>query len=103
MAFFSKTFGWNFIPFGPEQDYWVIMTGDDSKAGINGGLMRQRGEGQPVTCTIKVDSIDQSIEDVTANGGEIVVPKMPVPGVGFIAYFKDTEGNIFGMFEEVLG
>jgi len=27
-------------------------------------------------------------------------PKMPVPGVGWLAYFKDTEGNIFGIFQD---
>jgi hypothetical protein len=24
---------------------------------------------------------------------------MPVPGVGWLAYCKDTEGNIFGMMQ----
>jgi uncharacterized protein len=28
-----------------------------------------------------------------------VVPKMPIPGVGWLAYFKDTEGNIVGVMQ----
>jgi uncharacterized protein len=28
-----------------------------------------------------------------------VVPKMPIPGVGWVAYFKDTEGHIFGAMQ----
>jgi hypothetical protein len=27
------------------------------------------------------------------------VPKMPVPGVGWLAYAKDPDGNIFGMMQ----
>jgi uncharacterized protein len=27
------------------------------------------------------------------------VPKMPIPGVGWLAYIKDTEGNILGMMQ----
>ena len=32
-------------------------------------------------------------------GGRIVMPKTAVPGVGWLSYAKDTEGNIFGMIE----
>ncbi len=27
------------------------------------------------------------------------MPKMPIPNVGWLAYAKDTEGNIFGMMQ----
>ena len=39
------------------------------------------------------------IAKVEANGGEITMPKMAVPGVGWMAYFKDPEGNIHGMMQ----
>ena len=29
----------------------------------------------------------------------IALPKMAVPTVGWLAYCKDTEGNIFGMIQ----
>ena len=32
-------------------------------------------------------------------GGQIALPKMPIPGMGWLAYCKDTEGNIFGMMQ----
>jgi hypothetical protein len=32
-------------------------------------------------------------------GRPCVVPKMPIPGVGCLAYFKDTEGHIFGAMQ----
>ena len=40
-----------------------------------------------------------AIEKGLASGGTIALPKMPIPGVGWLAYLKDTEGNIFGMMQ----
>ena len=59
-------------------------------------------DGQSVNayvCTVMVDSLESTIGAVTANGGAQVVPKMAVPTVGWLAYFKDTEGNIFGAMQ----
>jgi len=33
-------------------------------------------------------------------GGEVVQPKTIVPSVGYMAYCKDTEDNIFGIMQE---
>jgi uncharacterized protein len=32
-------------------------------------------------------------------GGEQVRPRDTIPGVGTTAYFKDTEGNLFGALQ----
>jgi uncharacterized protein len=50
-------------------------------------------------CTIDVADIDAAIANVRAQGGTEALPKMAVPGIGWLAYFKDTEGNIFGMLQ----
>jgi uncharacterized protein len=39
------------------------------------------------------------VASVGKNGGKTVVPKMPIPGVGYLAYCSDTEGNIFGVMQ----
>lgn len=31
------------------------------------------------------------------SGGETVMPKWATPGIEYLAYLKDTEGNIFGI------
>ena len=49
--------------------------------------------------TLTFPSVDATSAAVTANGGVIVVPKMAVPSVGWLVYFKDTEGNIFGAMQ----
>jgi predicted enzyme related to lactoylglutathione lyase len=51
-------------------------------------------------CTVMSDSLDATSEAILANGGTVALPKMPVPTVGWLAYFKDTEGNIFGVMQE---
>ena len=32
-------------------------------------------------------------------GGTVAVPLMPIPGVGWLVYAKDPDGNIFGMMQ----
>ena len=49
--------------------------------------------------TLTVPSLDRAAASVEANDGTIVVPKMPVPGVGCLAYFKNPEGTILGLME----
>jgi predicted enzyme related to lactoylglutathione lyase len=77
----------------------MITTGPDSEPGINGGMLPRRDPQQPCVNTIDVGDLDAAIAKVEANGGTCAVPKMPVPGVGWLAYYKDLDGNIFGMMQ----
>ena len=106
MQFYSNVFGWKFNKWAGPMDYWVISTGQAGEPGIDGGLMPRRGPGpadmQPVNafvCTVDVASLDAMVKRVTELKGGIVLPKMPIPTVGWLAYAKDTEGNIFGMMQ----
>ena len=53
-----------------------------------------------ITNTIDVPPVDDFLDKVVKNGGEVITPKMTVPGVGYAAYFRDTEGNDFGLMQE---
>lgn len=102
--FYQKTFGWEFQKWDGPMNYWLVMTGPDDQPGINGGLVERRGkiDGEAViayVCTVDVPDIDVTVSSVEKNGGTIAVPKMAVPGVGWLVYFKDTEGNIFGAMQ----
>jgi len=46
-----------------------------------------------------VPSIDAALAAIQSLGGETVGAKMPVGEMGFAAYFKDTEGNVMGLWE----
>lgn len=116
--FYESVFGWTFISYGPEMgNYRVIMTGQGPEEilgkpmtpdmmGINGGLTPRKGprpaENAPVfgyVCIVGVDDIDAYIMKAEAAGATLALAKMDVPGVGKLAYYKDTEGNIFGMLQ----
>lgn len=98
MAFFKEVFGWQFQQFGAEQ-YWSTVTGDEKSPGINGGIMKKRDPRQPIVNSISVESIDDHTKKIEKAGGRIVVPKMPVPSVGWLAYFTDPDGNIHGIYQ----
>jgi hypothetical protein len=112
--FYRQVFGWNInewtipgVEIPPENRYWLTATGSSPDPGIDGGILVRRGappaEGQAVTafvCTIGVSSVDQCVEKALAAGGTLALPKMPIKGVGWLAYCKDTEGNIFGMMQD---
>lgn len=102
--FYESLCGWTFRPWS--EDYRLIETGGEGP-GINGGLVRRRGEsprgGEPVTswvCTVDVDDVDAMVARAEAAGGAVAVAKMAIPGVGWLAYVKDPDGNIFGMMQE---
>jgi predicted enzyme related to lactoylglutathione lyase len=102
--FYSSLFDWKITKWAGPQDYWLIDTGSKDKPGINGGMIRRQGtiDGQAViayVCTIDVPSVDEYTKKIAAAGGTVALPKMPIPGIGWLAYFKDTEGNIFGIMQ----
>lgn len=98
MEFFKEVFGWTFQQFG-EEEYWSAFTGNENTPGINGGILKKRDPGQPITNSIEVPDIDKYISEVEKAGGNIVVPKMPIPSVGYMAYFTDPDGNRHGLFQ----
>lgn len=106
IGFYQGVFGWQFQKWAGPMDYWLITTGDDKDKGINGGMIRRMGppptEGQAVNaycCTIQIPAIDEYVAKIVKAGGTIALPKMAIPGIGWLAYFKDTEGNITGVMQ----
>jgi len=104
VSFYENVFAWRSQKWDGPMDYWLMITGSNGEPGIDGAVTRREGpaNGDSViayVCTMDVPSLDGYVEKVESNGGQIVMPKMAVPGVGWLAYCKDTEGNIFGMIE----
>ncbi len=108
--FYAKTFGWEInefpMPDGKDPYYGVRTTEVDEKfqpktpGAINGGLMKRQNTGQPFMNYIHVDSIDEMFKTIIANGGTVALPKTEIaPNMGWIAAFKDTEGNLMGLHE----
>lgn len=105
VEFYKAVFGWKTKRWEGPEEYWSVTTGTED-AGINGGIMRRRGAAPAedasvngYVCVVGVPDIDDSLERVNSNGGVLAFPKTAVPGVGWLAYCRDTEANIFGMLQ----
>lgn len=98
-SFYRDVFGWTIKKWDGPMDYWLVSTGEEGAPGIDGAIYPRRPEWGAYVNTVDVEDIDQAIAAVTAAGGEIVFPKQAVSGVGWLAYFRDPEGNPFGMLQ----
>jgi predicted enzyme related to lactoylglutathione lyase len=96
--FYEKVFGWTSQVFD-ENHYWMLDTGGEPAPGIDGGIVKRENPRETVRNTVVVDSVDEFIRKTENAGGTIVVPKMKIESVGWVAYGKDTEGNVFGLLQ----
>lgn len=102
--FYRSLFGWGFQVM-PEMEYTLAMTtpldeeGRPAVAGsINGAIFR-RGDLDVPVVTVDVEDIDAALARVETLGGSVHRGKMDVGGMGWNAYFKDTEGNVVGLWQ----
>jgi len=103
--FYSTVFGWKIDDY-PEMQYSIVRTVDSEENGtpkeagaINGGMLERQDPVRAPVVTISVDNMDQATATIERNGGKIIRPKMAVGEMGFAAYFRDTEGNVIGLWQ----
>lgn len=103
IAFYQAVFGWT-IAQAEGMDYWLIKTGE-GRPGIDGGLSQRESPTQGTvpqfgfTCTVQVADIHAAFAAALAAGGSAIHQPGPVPGVGYLAYVRDTEGNHLGLMQ----
>lgn len=102
--FYARVFGWQMMPM-PEMGYTIVMTGPSGEQGpqepgfINGGLMERRSPFTGPNLVIDVANLEDALGAVNDAGGTTVLERMPVGDMGSVAYFRDTEGNLVGLWE----
>lgn len=104
--FYKGVFGWKLSEF-PQMNYTMIKTvslnkmgkptGD--KNGINGGMMKRSKDVKAPVVYMSVKSIDASLKKIVKSGGSVVQDKTAIGVMGWSAYFKDSEGNVMGLFQ----
>ncbi len=109
MKFYTDVFGWTYQTweFAGVPYYGVLTAPEGSKEpGINGGLLKRPGAAPTGTeavigyaCTIQVENIDETISKIEAAGGTLALAKQAIPGMAWQAYYKDSEGNVFGIHQ----
>ena len=105
--FYQKAFGWTAQTM-PEFDYTMLGTTMSDENGmpkqpgaINGGMAKRGGPIEHIVVTIGVQDIDAALSRIEKLGGKTVQKKMAIGdgSMGFTAYFKDTEGNVVGLYQ----
>ncbi len=105
--FYRSVFGWEMEQF-PEMEYIMVRTTQVDEnhmpvepGAINGGMtQRERPVTAPVV-TIAVEDMEAAMKNIKKMGGEVIRGKMQVGDMGYAAYFKDTEGNIIGLWQSI--
>jgi predicted enzyme related to lactoylglutathione lyase len=102
-SFYEKVFGWRFEAWGPP-GFFQITTATGGTPGPLGALQKRREliPGQPTVgfeCTVAVADVDAVAATVVANGGTILIPKVLIPTVGHLIFFRDPEGNAVGAMQ----
>jgi len=95
--FYSEMFGWEIEDY-QDMEYWLIRTTKDN-SGIGGGIYKRTEPQQSILNYIDVPSVEEFSAKVEKLGGKIVMPKAPVPEMGWFVICLDTENNPFGLWE----
>jgi predicted enzyme related to lactoylglutathione lyase len=97
-AFYRDALGWEFSGFG-DQPYWLVRAGTDDEPGANGALLARGELHRSPVLIVGVNDLDAALARVESSGGRVLQGKLAVPGVGWAAYFADSEENTIGLFE----
>ena len=98
MKFYANCFGWEIGAWGGPADYFLATTGPVDEPCINGALTRRSSTW--AAYHIAVASVDETLKKIQEAGGKLAAPKSTIPGVGYAAYCRDTEGNAIAIFQE---
>lgn len=105
VAFYSDLFDWQITKWDGPMDYWLIVTGSGDP-GIDGAILRRMGDapavGQAVNayvCTVDVADLDDTLTRAGRLGADVAMPRMAVPGIGWLAYVRDPDENILGLMQ----
>jgi uncharacterized protein len=110
-AFYGPIFGWGLddTDMGGGMNYTIVRTVavDDQqmpteRGAINGGMMQRSADTPTPVITIGVESITDALKQIDAAGGSVVQPETEIPNMGSFAYFKDTEGNVVGLWQNAM-
>jgi len=106
--FYKEAFNWTMEDV-PEMNYLILRTVEvDEKmmpkeaGAINGGMFKRGDMDNLVnspTFSVDVEDIDTAIKKIKNAGGLILREKTAIKNTGFVAYFKDTEGNILSVWQ----
>ena len=96
--FYADLFGWE-TQYLPEFKYVTFETGPEE---VGGGI-NPVSESYPagtVVFYVGTDDIEASLKKAESLGAVTLMEKMEVPGMGWMAMFRDPAGNMIGLWKE---
>lgn len=91
--FYAKAFGWTLTDAGP--DYTLVPATD---GGLGGGIMQIRPGMPPyVTVYVQVEDLAAKLAEITALGGQTIVPPTDINENASFAMFADPDGTVVGL------
>jgi hypothetical protein len=95
--FYSGLFDWKLedVPMGPGT-YTMIQPG----SGPGGGMQKKPMPEAPNAWLlyVQVGDVDATVAKAKQLGGQVVVPKTPIPGMGHFAIITDPSGAALGVW-----
>jgi predicted enzyme related to lactoylglutathione lyase len=97
--FYSKVFGWS-MQTDTTFDYTMFNSGEGSPGGGFASVSAENPVGS-VLVHIGSDDLDESLRQIKANGGQVVMEPQEIPGIGWWATFKDPAGNRLALYKSM--
>jgi len=94
--FYKRVFGWTIRKRNNGSTAFDDTTGQVSGSWV---LRRQPASEPGLLIYVMVDSVAETIESITASGGEIVQP-VGADAPEITARFRDPGGNVIGLYQE---
>jgi len=102
--FYSSVFGWK-IQDVPGMEYAMADSVETDQnrqpiGGVNGGIVNRNADyANATSITVTVTDADKAIQNAIDAGGKLVREKQRFANLGYVAYVKDTEGNVVGIWQ----
>jgi uncharacterized protein len=96
-AFYERIFDWKFSSYPGADEFYQVRASDGVVIGAIAGRTYNVHSKDVLgfECSISVDNVDETTRKVAEAGGKTLMAKTAIRGVGWIATFMDTEGNLF--------
>lgn len=105
VKFYRSVFKWELNPVPGVRYSRLLTIRVDEKAvsqrpfEVNGAVIKRSTEVKTPVVTISVSDIDDTLRRIEAEGGKVLLDKTPFGDRGYTAYFRDTEGNVMGLWQ----
>lgn len=105
LKFYKNVFKWELNPV-PGAKYTRLLTIKvDQKTvtprgfEVNGAIIKRSKDIVTPVVTISVADMEDSLKRIEEEGGRILIGRTEFGAAGYTAYFKDTEGNVMGLWQ----